>query len=170
MARKSNTQGSNGALVIEGLAETNRKAELAAKLASLQKSQKSKAGEEKRNAERQARLVDLANGTNESGKNPKLRQNDALRPETLRPSTEGELIGGKPAKGWVVEIVCEICGEARLINTQDAFQVRFCEAHVGEARKAAGKARRDAKKVEALEKLSEEELLAEIAKLEAVAA
>ena len=140
-----------------------------AKLASLQKSQKSQAGEERKNAERQTRIADLANGTNDSGKNPKLRHNEQSRPDTLRASTEGELVNGKPAKGWVVEIRCEICDAARLINTQDAFQVRFCEKHVGEARKTAGKARRDAKKTEELAKLSEEDLVAEITKLEAAA-
>ncbi|MCK5611073.1 hypothetical protein KAR91_54875 [Candidatus Pacearchaeota archaeon] len=54
------------------------------------------------------------------------RENAQVHPETVRASTDGELVNGKPAKGWVVEIECEVCGDTRLVNLQDAFQVTRC--------------------------------------------
>ena len=55
-------------------------------------------------------------------------RNPQIRVETLRATFEGELINGKPAKGWCVSIECETCAKLREVNTQDAFQVRFCGA------------------------------------------
>lgn len=162
------TSGQASEILIDGLAEaTHTKRNLAEKLAALQ-AKKAKADKAAKQIEgRRARLVDLQNGTNETGKNAKLRHNPNVIPETLRPSEDGEMVNGRPAKGWVVEISCETCGEHRLVNTQDAFQVRFCEAHKDEARKAAAKERRQSAKLAKLESLDEDELAAQVAALEA---
>ena len=68
--------------------------------------------------------------------------------------------------GQVCEIRCSSkgCSTARVINKQDAFQVRFCAEHKKAASKAAGKVRRAAKAVAAR---TPEVIQAEIAALEA---
>jgi hypothetical protein len=48
----------------------------------------------------------------------------------------------KHTHGEVCDIKCEACGKTRVVNTQDAFQVRFCLGCKGEAKKAVAKARR----------------------------
>lgn len=161
------TASGQGAPTIEGLAEaTAGKREMAERLAELQRKKAKQDRAEKERATRQARITDLRNGTNESGKNPKHRHNPQVLPDTLRPSAEDEQVNGRPAKGWVVEIECATCSTRRLVNTQDAFQVRFCEEHKDEARKANAKERRAAAKVAKLESLDENELAEQIAKLE----
>jgi len=97
-------------------------------------------------------------------------RNPQIVVESLRPSNEGEFVNGKPAKGWVVEIECETCGARRTINTQDAFQVKFCEEHKAEARKVANKAKRENAKISELLNQSEDELKAKLAELKAKAA
>jgi len=168
-AAKAAKSGSGSSIVVEGLAEMT-KAEKIAKIRELEQAKKGRATAEKKAAKRMARLVDLANGTNESGGNPKLRHNPQLLPDTLRQTEEGELINGTPAKGQAVSIECAVCGKLREINTQDAFQTRFCTDHKAEAQKAAAKARRAAKKDEKLAKLSDADLEAQIAELTAAAA
>ena len=69
--------------------------------------------------------------------------------------------------GMVCEIKCEKCGKARLVNKQDAFQVRFCLDCKKVASKEAGKEKRMAKK---LASVSKADLEAEIAKLSALLA
>lgn len=167
----------NGTIVIEGLGELTAeqaREKLVAKLAEAQKSEAAKEREQRDLDARLARLVDLRDGTNNAGKNAKLRCNPQLRPETLRKAVEGELINGTPAKGWVVTIECEACGELREINTQDAFQVRFCEEHKAEAAKAKAKERRDGKRTEKIAaetaQLSDDEVFAKLAELTAAAA
>jgi hypothetical protein len=66
--------------------------------------------------------------------------------------------------GQVCTIRCQVCGEARTVNKQDAFQVRFCRACRQEAAKAAGTEKRAAKKLSGLD---EKELRDRIAGLEA---
>jgi len=173
---KTTTSGT-GTIVIEGLGEitaAEARAKLAAAKAEANKSAKAREAAAKKIAERKARLVDLRDGTNDSGKNPNLRHNPQLRPETLRAAFPGEQINGRDAKGWVVTIVCETCGTEREINTQDAFQVRFCEEHKAEASKAAAKVRRDAarteKAVAEVAELSDEEVARQLAELTAAAA
>lgn len=50
--------------------------------------------------------------------------------------------------GMVCTIRCEACDRERVINKQDAFQVRFCTGCAKEARKAASKAKRLEKRLE----------------------
>lgn len=181
-------------VVVDGLAELAvelTKAEKLDRIKVLQAAKAGKARAEKKRDERVAKLIDLRDGSNEEGKNGKYHRNAGLFPETLRPSFTDELINGSPAKGWVVTVRCQhlvtvpeldddgketgetvqaICGDDRLINTQDAFQTRFCEDHKAEAGKAASKARRAAKKDAELLKMSEADLDAELAKLEKQAA
>lgn len=162
---KTTKAGQGSEAIVEGLGETSKR-EMAERLAELQR-KKAKADKAAKEIEgRRARLVDLAHGTNETGKNPKGRHNPALLPNTLRASAEGELVNGRPAKGWVVEIACLTCSEHRTVNTQDAFQVRYCETHKDEARKAKAKERREAAKTAKLEQLDPEELAAQIAAIE----
>jgi len=97
-------------------------------------------------------------------------KNPQIVVESLRPANDGELINDKPAKGWVVEIECATCGVRRTVNTQDAFQVRFCEEHKAEARKVANKAKRENAKISELLNQSEEELRERLAELKAQAA
>jgi len=159
MAKKNTVLSSGIAseVVVEGLSETvSTKRALAEKLAELQRQKAKQDRGTKERDKKHAKLVELA-----ATKNPQ------IRPDTLRQAEDGEMVGGRPAKGWVVEIECTCCGEARLVNTQDAFQVRYCEAHKDEARKVAGKERRVAAKVAKLEALDETELAAQIAALEA---
>lgn len=144
-------------LVVDGMAELLRKQALTAKIKHLsaEKRARDKAGEE------QVRKVEAMRALE--------ARNPAILSDTVRPAQAGELIGGKPAKGWVVTIVCQHgdCEAERLVNTQDAFQVRFCEAHRKVGQKAASKTRREAARDAKLSALSEEELAAEIAALEA---
>lgn len=177
-------------VVVDGLAELTKEEKIA-KIQELQAAKKASAAETRKRQARFDRLVDLRDGTNLAGKNPKLRQNPGLMPETLRQTGEDELINGSPAKGWAVTVRCqhvvrvpehdenheeldtfcdEICGTDRVINTQDAFQTRFCEDHKGEAAKAKARARRAAKKTEELAQLSDEDLDAQLAALSAQAA
>lgn len=180
----------NASLVVDGLAELT-KADKLVKIKALQATKATKAKATKARDAKVDRLVALRDGTVDSKLNPKGRHNPSLLPDTLRPAFPGEQINGKDAKGWVVTIRCQdtvsvpeldedgyetgetvktICGTDRLINTQDAFQTRFCEEHKGAASRAAGKARRDAKKDAELLKLSDEQLDAELAALEQEAA
>lgn len=150
-------QGQGSDIVVDGLAEIARKQELAAKLAKLQDGAKKAA----KSGDEQAKKAEAMRILSET-------RNPAILAETVRPANEGELVGGKPAKGWVVTICCQHgdCEKERLVNTQDAFQVRFCDEHKGEGRKSAGKERRAAAKVAKLSSLDEAELLAQIAALE----
>jgi hypothetical protein len=147
-------QGEASSFVVEGLAALTKEEKIA-KIKALEAAKRARGSAEKEQAKRIAKLRALAS------------RNPSLLPDTLRQAREGELINGLPAKGWVVSISCEMCGELREINTQDAFQVRFCTEHKGEAQKAASKARRMAKKDAAFAALSDEDLAAELAKLEA---
>lgn len=155
-------------LVIDGLAEAT-KTDKVARIKALKAAAKGTEAAVKKAAARHAKITDLANGTNDSGKNPKLTHNPQIVIDTLRAASDGELINDLPAKGWVVAIACETCAEHRLVNTQDAFQVRFCETHKADARKASGKARRAARKDAELNAMSETDLDAQIAALEAAA-
>lgn len=115
MDTKTITTGT-GTLTVAGMREAlalaNKKAEKAAERAKKQRAAK---------VEQLTRLVE--GYENAKGE---WRQNPGLIPESVRPGNEGELVGGKAHKGWVVEVRCEECGEIFLANTQDAFQKRFC--------------------------------------------
>lgn len=170
-------QTGNGTIVIEGLgeltAEQAREKLLRARM-DAEKSEKSKAREERDRQRRLDRLVAIRDGVTDEKLNPKGHHNPQVRPETLRQTTEGETINGAPAKGWAVTIGCETCGAEREINTQDAFQVRFCEEHKAEAAKAKARERRankkSAKVAAELAELSDEQVAEELAKLTAQAA
>lgn len=63
---------------------------------------------------------------------------------SLRKGTEadGDLLGH--VHGMVCEIQCLECSAKRLINKQDAFQVRYCEEHKKEGRKIKAAVKREA--------------------------
>ena len=152
---------------VSGQASTVTAEGLAATLATLEAEKSKSEAQRERDAARAvkqrdsklAKLTDLANGTNNGGGNAKLHHNPQLSPETLRPTTDGEMIGGKPAKGWVVTICCATCSTEREINTQDAFQVRFCS----KACKPKGSSKSKInKRATELASLSVEELQAQI--------
>ena len=153
-------------VIVEGLAETMSKAEMVEQLKALEAAKANQDREARQFAIRVRKLELLASGEYHEKLNPRSRHNPQVIPESLRKAFPGEEINGKPAKGWVVTIECETCGEEREINTQDAFQTRYCEAHKAEAAKAKAKARRTAKKDEALNAMDAEELAAKIASLQ----
>lgn len=90
----------------------------------------------------------------------KANKNPQILLDTLRQGEEGELVNGKEHKGWVVEIECATCSEHRLVNTQDAFQVKFCS-------KACKPKASVGKRTQELSGKSEEELLKMKEELEA---
>jgi hypothetical protein len=67
------------------------------------------------------------------------------------------------AHGMVCLIKCTECGKTRLINKQDAFQVKHCKDCRKTARQNAAKAKRESKK---LADANPETIAAEIAKLQ----
>lgn len=166
---KTSTQASE--VVVEGLAEAveeARKAELMAQIVKARKAQ-AQTNRDIRRAEKQrkarlAKLTALSQGIVDADHNPNGRHNPQIFPETLRAANPGEEINGKPAKGWVVTIRCAECGNDRLINTQDAFQVRFCGTKCAKANKKG-----TAVKAE-LDGLSVEELEARLAEIKTAAA
>ena len=85
---------------------------------------------------------------------------------SLRPSTDKDLKVLSHVHGWVCLIACQLksCKVKRLINKQDAFQVRFCVEHKNEANKARTKARRQQK---ILVDMTPEKVNAEIERLQA---
>lgn len=163
--------GATGAPVIEGLAEAQAKSDLVAELAKLQaqKASADKASnkEAKALSEQRVKMELKQSGTFHEKLNPNTHHNPQILPETVRRSEPGEEINGKPAKAWVVGIWCAHCREPRWINTQDAFQTRFCDAHKTEGRKAKKRAEREEAKTAELAKLDPEELAAKIAALKA---
>jgi hypothetical protein len=86
------------------------------------------------------------------------RRNPQLVLGSLRPATDQDAMVLGHAHGWVCEIQCGTCGVKRLINKQDAFQVKFCVAHKAEARKIKAKAAREAIKAAGMtpDKLAEQ--------------
>jgi hypothetical protein len=83
---------------------------------------------------------------------------------SLRAATEDDLAIVGHTHGFVCLIKCEVCGEERLVNKQDAFQSRTCKACKKKASKAKAKARATAKK---LAGLSKEDIQAQINALNA---
>ena len=133
------TSSGIGSVVVEGLSEaTEAKRAMALKLAELQRAKKQQASAGKERDKKIAKLTLLRDT-----KNPQIVV------ESLREANEGELVNGKAAKGWVVEISCACC-----------------EEHKDEARKEAGKVRRASAKVAKLEALDEAELAKQIEALE----
>lgn len=137
-------------------ADIEGRAELARKLASLKDKAKLADRAKKEREEKVARLTEIRDT-----KNPQIQV------ESLRPANQGELVNGKPAKGWVVEITCEICNKTRLINTQDAFQAKTCMAHTKDRAKDRAKARREEAKISGLLQLDPDQLANQIAEYEA---
>lgn len=72
------------------------------------------------------KMVALQTGTVDDKLNPKGNHNPTVIPESVRQVAKGTEIAGLISKGWVVTIRCEACGNDRVVNLQDAFQVRFC--------------------------------------------
>ena len=83
---------------------------------------------------------------------------------SLRRPTEADEEELVHCHGWVCLVTCETCGVERVVNKQDAFQVRFCKEHRAESRKAAAKTKRAEK---ALKGKSVEDVEAELEKLQA---
>jgi len=167
MSKKNTAVASgNGSIVIEGLAELTKQDKIA-RLRQLEAEKKARGKADAERVTRHAKLVTLRDGVVDAKLNPKGRHNPQVRPDTLRQASPDELVNSLPAKGWVVQIECATCGEMRTVNTQDAFQVRFCEEHKADAAKAAAKDRRAAKRDAELAKLDESELDEQLAKLAA---
>ncbi len=93
-------------------------------------------------------------------------RNPAYVMGSLRRPTDEDRAVLDHVHGWVCEIECQHpgCTTRRVINKQDAFQVKFCTEHRDEARKAASKARREKVK---LAGLTPEGVQAEIERLQA---
>jgi len=104
-------------LTIDGLQE-------AIKLAESKQAKKAQKAD-KLLAEKVAAMVALRDGV-VTESNPKGNHNPQIFPESVRQVPKGELVDGLVSKGWVVTIRCETCGNDRIVNLQDAFQVRFC--------------------------------------------
>jgi hypothetical protein len=101
----------------------------------------------------------LANAEWEQGKKAK---NAQYVLGSLRKASPAEVEAlGVHCHGWCCEIECLTCGTIRIVNTQDAHQVRYCKACKPEGKKAAAKAKRAAKAQ------SPEAIKAKIAALEA---
>ena len=107
---------------------------------------------------------DVAKNTEWEKKNK--ARNPAYVMGSLRRPTDEDRVVLDHCHGWVCKIECQHdgCETRRVINKQDAFQVRFCSEHRDEARKAASKARRDKVKLAGLTPAKVE---AEIARLQA---
>jgi hypothetical protein len=130
---------------------------------SAKQRKRTQARAEKQLAAKRAWALALAKGTHKSASG-KTQHNPQLRPDTVRKAEPGETVGGKPAKGWVVEIACQTCKKTRLVNTQDAFQVQYCSASC----KPKGSSKsRVAERTAELSQMSEEELRAKMAELQA---
>ena len=74
-------------------------------------------------------------------RNPQLILGSVRKPTTADENELGHV------HGMVCSITCQTCGVVRIINKQDAFQVRFCKEHKSEARKAKAKAKRQEAKI-----------------------
>ena len=90
-------------------------------------------------AERTAWEQEIVTGICRNGK--VRRANPQLVLGSLRTATEAEAATFSHCHGQVAEIRCAKadCSATRLINKQDAFQSRYCKAHLTEGRKAARK-------------------------------
>jgi hypothetical protein len=94
-------------------------------------------------------------------------RNPRFVPGSVRRPTEADTAALGHVHGLVCEIACESCGKVRVINKQDAFQVRYCQ----DCRKVAGKAAgRDKRLVKKLAGTSRQELEQQIAQLNALLA
>jgi len=71
---------------------------------------------------------------------------------SLRAATDADLVIVGHSHGFVCLIKCEVCGEDRLVNKQDAFQSRTCKACKKVALTNKAKARATAKKLAGLSK------------------
>jgi hypothetical protein len=131
------------------------RAELAKTLLDLKAKAKAVDRAKAERQEKHARLVEL-----QRTKNPQ------ILPDSLRPANPGESVNGKPAKGWLCQIRCATCGKPRTVNTQDAFQARFCQEHVKDAAKDAAKSRRENAKVQELLSLDPDQLKNQIEEME----
>jgi hypothetical protein len=83
---------------------------------------------------------------------------------SLRPATDADVLTLGHSHGWVCEVQCVACSKRRVINKQDAFQVRACIGCKSELRKAKAKEIRASAK---LSGVSLVDLQAQIAELSA---
>lgn len=67
---------------------------------------------------------------------------------SLRAPTAEDEASLSHCHGQVADIKCEVCGKIRVVNKQDAFQVKFCVEHRKEAQKVKSKAKRMEKRLE----------------------
>jgi len=94
-------------------------------------------------------------------------RNPRFVPGSVRKPTDADTAVLGHIHGLVCEITCESCGKVRVINKQDAFQVRFCQDCRKVASREAAKEHRMAQK---LAGTSKEELEQQIAQLNAMLA
>lgn len=144
MSKKTNTKSGQGTPTIEGIAD------LEARKAALKEQVKAEKAA--------AKLAEWEQRTKE--------RNPAFMVGSTRKATEADEAILGHVHGQVCEIKCqhEGCSTVRVINKQDAFQVRFCQEHKKTAGRARAKARRQAKHAAAR---TPEVIRAEIAELEA---
>jgi hypothetical protein len=117
----------------------------------------------------QAQLEELKAKIKKAKEEKKTRDWEAKYAHVVPGSTreDRKVSTGKHGHGKVCVIRCEMCQAERTINVQDAFQVRYCEAHADMAKKVRQQERREEKKVA---KLTPEAIKAEMARLEAMLA
>jgi hypothetical protein len=89
-------------------------------------------------------------------------RNPAFVRGSVRKATEAEAEIVGHSHGKVCEIVCQACGETRIVNTQDAFQAKYCLECRDAAKKQANREKRAVKK---MAETSVEDLQAQIAEL-----
>jgi len=86
---------------------------------------------------------------------------------SIRKATDADMGAMKHCHGEVCEIVCEVCGATRIVNKQDAFQVRFCESCAAAAKRESRKEHAQVKRMEK-KGATKESLEAELKALDAM--
>ena len=148
-------------VTVDGLQEAIRLAET--------KTTKAAEKTEKLLAKKIEKMVALRDGV-VTETNPKGNHNPQVFAESVRQVPKGDEILGLVSKGWVVTIRCATCEDDRVVNLQDAFQVRFCSKSCKPSKSGSAvgtKAARELLKQHSLDDLKK--LLAEKQEAEAVA-
>jgi hypothetical protein len=94
-------------------------------------------------------------------------RNPAYVVGSVRKATEGDAAILGHVHGLVCEIRCQACGQTRVVNKQDAFQVKFCSECRKSASREVAKEKRLTKKMAGV---SAEDIAKQIAELNALLA
>ncbi len=92
-------------------------------------------------------------------------RNPAFVPGSVRKATEQDAAILGHVHGLVCEIRCQSCGQTRVVNKQDAFQVRFCSECRKSASREVAKEKRLTKKLANVSAADIEKQIAELNKL-----